>query len=322
MSCQYIYSLPSVAETNDTMIGKTLIRVLDCTTNVDPNELCGLWNYNKCPVDADYCQPFVKGDIIYRQFFVPKNYYSYLFLHIVDVATGEDIVTVQNPLTTENGVAPNFNEYRNIIIDTSKLDNIECFYFYFTGYTCVFEGEELTEFNACVAALVAGGKTTNEAREICLTSFCPEGEEKFYSEPFCKVKCQNTILVEGEYPNYDCNGNFYGTFTSGSATNSYKPQVRLFGSIESTQFDVEEVVINKKRKSAKKLETFLFRTKRIPYYVAQQLSNIFASKTITVEGVEYQRSLNLAKNNDEGTMWIVSTTLVQECDEIDFTCDN
>lgn len=322
MSCQYTYPLPSVAETNDTLIGKLLIRVLDCDTNIEQNELCGLWNFNKCPVDSDYCQPFVKGDVIYRQFFTPNNYYHYSFLHIVDVTTGLDIVTVQNPLTSETGLDKNNNKFLNLMIDTSKLDNIECFYFKFSGYTCEFKGIELTEFNACVAALVAEGKTTSQAREICLGSFCPDGEETFYSEPFCKVKCQNTILVEGEYPNYDCYGNFYGTFKSGSATNSYKTQVRLFGSIESTQFDVEEVIINKKRKSAKKMETFLFRTKRIPYYVAQQLSNIFASKTITVDGVEYQRSINIAKNNDEGSMWIVSTTLVQECDEIDFTCDN
>jgi hypothetical protein len=322
MSCQYIYPLPSVAETNDTLIGKTLIRVLDCSTNIKTNELCGLWNFNKCPSDREYCQPFVEGDIIYNQFFTPKNYYHYTFLHIIDVSTGEDIVTAINPLTTEVGVDKNNNKFLNIMIDTSKLDNIECIYFKFIGYTCEFKGTELTEFNACVAALVAEGKTTSQAREICLTSFCPDGQEIFYSEPYCKVKCQNTILVKGYYPNYDCNGNFYGTFTSGSTTNSFIPQVRLFGTIEPTQFDIEETLIGSKRKSSKLLETFLLRTKRIPYYVAQQLSNIFASKTITVEGVDYTKAINLAKNNDEGSMWIISSTLVKECSEINFTCDN
>lgn len=322
MSCQYIYPLPNVAETNDTLIGKTTIRVLDCSTNVELNELCGLWNFNKCPNDKFYCQPFVSGDIIYRQFFSPNNYYQYVFVHVIDIETGEDIVTAQNPLSSETGVDKNNNKFLNLMIDTSKLENIKCIYFKFVGYTCEFKGDELTDFNACVAALVADGKTTQQAREICLSSFCPDGEEIFYSEPFCKVTCENTILVQGEYPNYDCNGNFYGTFTSGSATNSHKAQVRLFGVVEPTQFDIEETLTNNKRKSAKKIETFLLRTKRIPYYVAQQLSNIFASKTTTVDGVEYSRAVNIAKNNDEGSMWIVNSTLLKECDEINFTCDN
>lgn len=322
-TCKYTYPLVSVEESNNSLIGKLTIRVLDCTNNVKANELCGLWNFSHCPSDKDYCQPFVTGDIIYKQFFNPKNYYSYSFIHIIDAATGEDINTYANPLSIEQGYDKNETLFSNLLIDTSLLEDIKCFYIKVVAFTCKFrEPADLAEFNACVADLVAGGATTQEAREICLTNLCPENMDVVYSEPYCKVTCENTILVQGYYPNYDCNGNFYGTFTSGSTTNSFIPQIRLYGSVEPNQYDIEETVVNGKRKAAKKMETFLFRTKRIPYYVAQQLSNIFASKTITVDGEEYLRAINISKNNDEGRMWIVNSTLIQECDEINFTCDN
>lgn len=322
-NCKYLYELPSVAQSNNTLVNKKVIRVLDCNNNVIANELCNLWNFSHCPNDKDYCQPFVSGDVIYKQFFTPRNYYSYAFIHIIDTSTGEDVVTAVNPLTIEAGYDKNDNYFRNLMIDTSKLDDIKCFYFKIIGFTCKFkEPAQIAEFNACVSDLMGEGYTQSQAREICLNSLCPDNKETVYSEPYCKVSCQNTILVQGEYPNYDCNGNFYGTFTSGSATNSFIPQIRLYGTVEPSQFDIEEVLVNNKRKSTKQFETFLFRTKKIPYYVAKQLSNIFASKTITVDGEEYLRAVNITKNNDEGSMWIVNSTLIQECDSVNFTCDN
>ena len=321
-TCKYTYDLVGAIETNNSYIGKKVIRVLDCQNNISLNELCGLWNYNKCPNDKWYCQQFVTGDIIYKQFITPRNYFNYGFIHLIDVATGEDIVSYASPLTYEFGYDKNDNLFSNIMIDTNLIDETKCFYIKIVNFSCNLRGVILTEFNDCVSALEGEGKTTSEAQETCLTNLCPDSMAVYYSEPYCKVTCENTILVQGEYPNYDCNGNFYGTFTSGSSTNSFIPQVRLFGTVEPTQFDIEETLINNKRKSAKRMETFLFRTKRIPYYVAQQLSNIFASKTITIDGVEYLRAINITKNNDEGSMWIVNSTLVQECDEINFTCDN
>lgn len=322
-NCIYIWPLDSTEESNNTIIGKNTIRVLDCSNNVNNNELCNLWNFTHCPSDTDYCQPFVKGDIIYKQFFNPRGYFSYSFIHIIDVSTGLEIVTSENPLTIEQGYDKNDNQFTNLIIDTSKLENIECLYFYIKAFTCKFkEPTEITAFNTCVSNLVESGKTTVEAQEICLTSICSESIVNVYSEPYCLVKCFNTVLVEGFYPNYDCNGNFYGTFTSGSTTNSFKPQIRIAGEVTPNQFDVEEVLINKKRKSAKLLETFLFRSKKLPYYMVQRLANIFASKTVTIDGVEYNGAVNLTKNLEDGEMWAIQTTLTQECDEINFTCDN
>ncbi len=322
-SCKFTYDMATTPESNETLIAKTVIRVLDCSNNVRANELCNLWNFSHCPSDKDYCQPFVKGDIIYKQFFNPRNYYSHSYIHLINAATGEDVSTYVNPLSYEQGYDKNDNLFTNLMIDTTSIEDVSCFYFKIVAFKCKFkEPSEITAFNDCVKDLKDLGYTTLQAQEICLTDMCSESMDVIYSEPYCKVTCQNTILVEGYYPNYDCNGNFYGKFTSGSTTNSFKPQIRLMGSVDPNQFDIEETLTNRKRISARKIETFQFRTKRIPYYVAEQLSNIFASKTVTVDGTEYLRAINITKNNDEGTMWIVNSTLLQECDEINFTCDN
>lgn len=321
-SYTYTWPLTLTPETNNSFIGKNTIQVLNCQLNVNSNELCNLWNFSHCPSDTDYCQPFVKGDIIYKQFFNPRGYFTYSFLHIVNIATGEDVVTALNPLTTEAGYDKNDNLFTNIIIDTEKLDDIECFYFYVRAFSCKFkEPADLSEFNDCVSDLQEQGYTLQEARESCLIDLCPGSMTNLYSEPYCIVKCQNTILIEGEYNNYDCNGNFYGTFTSGSSTNSFKSQMRIVGEVAPTQFDIEEVVVNKSRKSTKRLQSFLLRSKKLPYYMVERLANIFASKSVTIDGSVYQGTTNLSKNLEDGEMWVISTTLTQEC-ENDFTCDN
>lgn len=320
--CKYTFVLSNTEETNETLVAKKVIRVLDCQNNITQNELCNLWNFSHCPNDDDYCQPFIKGDIIYKQLFIPKNYFKYMFVHVIDMETGEDSPALTAATTSEKGFDSNENEFRNLIINTTDPGTTKCFYIKIVGYTCDFKGDDLTAFNSCVSDLQADGYTLKQAQEICLSSMCSDGQEIIYSEPYCLVACQNTIEIKGFYPNYDCNGNFYGAFASGSATNSFVPRMRIFGVVEPADFLVEETVVNKKRKAAKKIKTVNLMSKKIPFYVVEQLANIFASQVVTVEGEEYLGAVSLSKNNDEGMMWIIKTTLQQECDTINFSCDN
>lgn len=314
--------MPVVAESNETLIAKKVIRVLDCNTNIDVNELCGLWNFNKCPTDKSYCQPFNEGDIIYKQFFTPPGYYFKSFLHIIDSATGIKIPNAGTFTTTETGTDLKGNIYGNLIIDTSLMGSVTCFYISFTGFTCQMKDPaDLSDFNTCVADLVSDGYSTKEAQEICLDNMCPDSKEVYYSEPYCLNKCRPSILIEGFYPGYDCNGNFYGKFASGSLTNSYKSQFRAYGIVEPANFNIEETLVGNKRKSTKKLTAFLLMMKPVPFYVAEQLANIFASQKVYVDSVEYLRAASIAKDNEEGSMWIIKSTLLQECNEINFTCD-
>jgi len=172
----------------------------------------------------------------------------------------------------------------------------------------------------CIADLVGDGMTTEEATLICLANYCDP--IIIYSEPYCLAPCQNTILLEGYYPGHDCYGQYYGTFT-GNVTNSYINQIRVFANIESQNFSIEEVTNNgTKRVSTKLTENFLFRTNfGVPYYVANKIATIFAAKYVYADEVLYTNTNNVEKNNDESSMWFVSTSMVRECGDTDFSCN-
>lgn len=320
MNC--IYEIPVIltAESNNTFIQKKVFKILDCVNDNAGQEACQLWAYTKCNSDSDYCQPFVKGDIIYRQFISPREYYTFKFFHLVDSVSGVDI-PISGIVTFEVGYDADDNEYTNVIIDTTNL-NSECFYFYFSTFKVnVKDPEKFEEYEQCVADLILDGVPESEASELCANNIYSDFRERFYSEPYCLIKCTGTIVLEGYYPSYDCNRNFYGTFTSGSATNSYKNRIRIAGEVDPNQINIESVKFNKKRKSTTILNSFLLRSKKLPYYMVQRLAVIFASKEIIVDGAVYEGAESMSKNIDEGKMWIIETTLTQECGETNFTCE-
>lgn len=321
-TCKYTYPLISEAESNDTLIATTVIRVLDCNNSVQSNSLCGLWNFSRCPADKDYCQPFVSGDVVYKQIHAPKNYYQYSFIHIYDADSGAEITNTTDLLTTETGFDSNDTIYSNFIINTDKLVGVKCFYFKYVGFTCKFkEPSDIADFNTCVNDLIASGKNTQEAREICLTSMCPNNMDVMYSEPYCEARCQDTLLIEGHYTKYDCNGNYYAPFIAAPTTNSYVSQMRIYGVVEPSEFLIEEVIVNTTKKSSKQIKIVNLLSKPLPFYVVEQLATIFNSQYVKVDGITYEGHTNLSKNNEEGLMWIIKTPLRISCDDINFTCE-
>jgi hypothetical protein len=323
----YIVSLPSVAQDNKTLIAKKVIRVLDCSSNLPINESCYSWNYNHCPGDNDYCNPFIVGDKIYQQFFGPQGKYTVILVQVYNAATNEEIVGDYPFLTIENGVDANLVGFKNIIIDTDKFDDIDCFYTRIKAYVCnsLQNPVILEEFEACVADLIASGKTQTQAYEICLDGLCEDATiDIAYSEPYCKIECeQDSILIEGYYPKYDCNGNFYGEFSSTQKTNSYKTQIRILGEVGPVDNNIEVTFINTtKRKTAQNFVTHNIRGhEKMPYYVIQKIANIFASQKVYVDGVEYLNGIKISKNNEQGKMWILDENITTTCGEVDFSCD-
>lgn len=319
MTYQYIVSLPSVAETNETLIAKKTVRVLDCSVSVPESNECNLWNFAKCPGDAAYCNPFYPGDILYSQFHSPKGYFNNISYDVIDTATG--LAIAAGSVTGESGQDDNFTAFLNIIVDTTNI-TAKCFYIKIRAYKCKLDRDQKDTLEACVADLMEEGKSFNEAMDICLGNLCPEGIQYFYSEPYCNAGCRTSILLEGVYPQKDCNGNLYAPFTSNPPTNSYKNQIRVFGEINSVGFTIEEVTLNGKDRTSSDLdESFLLRTSPIPYYVANKIAVIFAAKEFYIDGVRYYNSVDLQKNNDENNMWLVSTTVTRGCGPIDFTCN-
>lgn len=316
---QYTVPLVSTAETNETLIAKKVIRVLDCSVSVAESNECNLWNYAKCPGDQSYCNPFLPGDIIYSQFHAPVGYYNNLTFEAIDTATG--LVITPSPVTTETGKDNSNTAYINILVNTEEMTS-KCFYIRAKAYKCKLDREEKEELEICVADLMEEGKSESEALDICLGNLCPDGIQYFYSEPYCNATCRQTILLEGIYPRYDCYKNLYADFSSNPSTNSYKNQIRVFGEVNSNGFAIDEVTLNGlKRTSSTINESFLLRTNPIPYYVANKIATIFAAEEFYIDGVRYYNSVDLQKNNDENNMWLVSTIVTQQCGPNDFTCN-
>lgn len=322
---QYTVPLPSTAETNETLIAKKVIRVLDCSSSLDTNSSCLSWNYNHCQGDKEYCNPFILGDKIYQQFFGPPDKYTTILIQVFDASTHEEIVLDYPYLTIENGLDANGIEFKNIIIDTTKFDGIDCFYTRIKGFNCTFETpEEIAAYEACVEDLIAQGKTESESIDSCLESLCENATiDISYSDPYCKIECgQESLLIEGFYPAYDCHGNYYGEFTKDQPINSYKIQIRIMGEVSPTDNNVEVTFINNtKRKTAQNFVTHNLRGhEKVPYYVIQKIANIFASQKVYIDGIEYLNGIKISKNNEQGKMWIIDENITTTCGEVDFSC--
>ena len=315
----YNHSNAQVAESNDTLIIKKVITNLDCSRNLIDESACSLWHYTKCDADKDYCNPYVIGDKIYIQKFI-SDVERRKIAYFAEVYNSEtDTLITTTGLSYEEGTDSQGTGYANFILDTTDID-VQCFYIKITIFNCRLNKADSDALNVCIADLVGDGMTTEEATLICLANYCDP--IIIYSEPYCLAPCQNTILLEGYYPGHDCYGQYYGTFT-GNVTNSYINQIRVFANIESQNFSIEEVTNNgTKRVSTKLTENFLFRTNfGVPYYVANKIATIFAAKYVYADEVLYTNTNNVEKNNDESSMWFVSTNMVRECGDTDFSCN-
>ena len=69
----YNVPLTITAESNETLIAKKVIRVIDCGTDTENTNLCAMWNNTRCSNDSLYCNPFIKGDKIYFQYKYSKD---------------------------------------------------------------------------------------------------------------------------------------------------------------------------------------------------------------------------------------------------------
>lgn len=315
----YNQSPAQTPESNDTLIAKKVIRVLDCSTNVYDEDACSLWHYTKCDADKDYCNPYVQGDIIYIQKYLTDIERKKIEVIAEVFNSATDTVITTTGLTTEKGTDSNGVGYINFILDTTDI-TARCFYIRIKIFACRLGKTDTDDYNDCVADLVGDGMTEAEAKLICLANFCDP--ITIYSEPYCLAPCQNTIVLEGYYPGHDCYGNYYGTFT-GNVTNSYKNKIRVFANIESQNFTIEETTTNgTKRTGTQMSENFLFRTTfGIPYYVANKIASIFAAKYVYADSFLYTNTNSVEKNNDESSMWFVSTTMVRVCGDVDFSCN-
>lgn len=318
-SFDYIVSIDSFPQDNKSFINKASVLFKGAGGFSNANENCEGYNFNRCPNDDAYNQPFVLGDKIYLQYLIDVKKYFYTSVIFINSFTGDEF-DGSGALTTQPGLDLLRGNFLNLMIDTAheSFSNIECWYIKIKLYKCsIGDVEFLEEFLACAAANPSEPNPTS----FCYNLLCDDFDY-ITSEPFAIVKCnQNTLLIEGAYDGYDCNGNFYGLFANGDQS-IYKAQLRIAGSVESQGFVISKTVNNLKTIKSQQQEKFLLRSsKKIPYYVVQQLSICFNSAQLIIDDVYYTGGNKIDKNFDEGQMWIINETILKECSEINFSCE-
>lgn len=317
-SLNFIYVVPVTytPEDNETYINKIEVKVLQCLP-IPANDLSSLWNCERCANDDNYCTPVVDGDLIYLQ--LPINdpdvnlYAIYAYDAEGNILNSGAATNIYQVKDSDNG-----NNYLNINVDVSLLDS-ECFYFKVIGVKCPDIDE--AAISVCTEQRqIIYGENFSQASYTCLTEACPDFNS-YFTDMYCKNKCKDTLLLEGDYPGYDCDGNFYGIPFEGDASQQHKLQIRVPATIELVEYGFTETLLNNQKIKSQQLESWLFRTQKVPAYVVTQLAKIFNSKSVVIDSETYNKAVKLSKNFEEGKMWIISETLTKSCDEINFTCN-
>jgi hypothetical protein len=285
-SFDYIVPIVYVTQDNNTKITKKEIYFKDCSFEDLHPEACSAWGQTKCPADSMYCQPYVKGDIIYNQFAYNPETMSEFQITIINMETGLADESVL--ITEQSGPDGEKNYFYNFNIDTNYLsDTTSCFQI--------------------------------------MMSYTEDGEEKtVYSEPYCVIRCeQKSILVEGTYTNKDCNGHYYGLIDGYASI--YRSLFRVRGEVVKVGFDFEETknVTPSQNYTVKSRTMSRYRVyvEKIPPYVAEQLAQCFGSQNLYIDGVQYEKPSKMSKDFDEGQSWIPLLEVTKACDQIDFTCE-
>lgn len=156
------------------------------------------------------------------------------------------------------------------------------------------------------------------------------GPYTVYTEPYRKVQCEKTLLMEGLYNTqgkaaFDCRGNYYGLPTRylGSPF-QYRNSVRLPAEFVWIMFGVE--VERPNRLNTTKItnkDVYRLRSRMLPPYVARQVETVIQSKALIVNGYEYTFSGDVERNNDTSNMWALDLRLeeVTECYERIYNCE-
>jgi hypothetical protein len=146
---------------------------------------------------------------------------------------------------------------------------------------------------------------------FCFVTKGAEDKECFCSEPFKLEVCadkKQSVLIESQYSGTDCFGLYYGTnFTQtwGGLPFPYSNQIRIPCAFEQTNFNITKSIIDTSQKTtaSQVCENWEMNTFPIPQTFAKLLASIVAGADIMIDGVEYQTSGEIAKNNEIGSRW-------------------
>lgn len=133
-----------------------------------------------------------------------------------------------------------------------------------------------------------------------------------YTEGFQLTRCDDTVLIQGEYTLKDCFGQYYGDNVEGIGNwGPFYYQYRLRGYLEMDSVSIQKEFVGTQERtvSSQTVEKYTLKTQRLPLQVVKMLSNMLSAPNVTIDGVDYVVDGDLTKNNDVGNQWFLEIPL-------------
>lgn len=136
--------------------------------------------------------------------------------------------------------------------------------------------------------------------------------------------CSVSVLVEGHYNGFDCDGNFYGSFdaSTGGGAGKMLRSLRVPGSFEINGFP-ETAEQNERGTTTKRTvkERAKLRTWNISEATARELVGILIADTVYINGEPWDKKSAIEKNNDENPDWLPDIDFERDYCERGLACD-
>jgi hypothetical protein len=269
------------------------------------------WNCNLCGSASAFYAPYVAGDIIPFQTQFADNY---------NVPT--DVITAgfQTSVSATHYVKVELQDCCGVTVSEYIDDFCEV---YWVGYS-VETGSIQTWF-VNTGLFPTGLECFRLKITYYRDSGAPVVERTLYTEYYKEVaNCGGigTALIESTYPNYDCNGNYYGQLTNtlglGNAAfyNSMRieGEVEFFGESESVTENDRNVVIKKDI-----TENYGIISGVVPPYFIKRLAQTVRGNAVTVDGIQYQ-NFSYDSKPETSKMFLLDLTFNKKCSIDNRTC--
>jgi hypothetical protein len=282
------------------------------------------WNCNYCGNDHEYYQPYNDTDIIYIQSWFKDvvsadpssptaGWYDasindwYIRARIRDYS-GVLITETPSEFILAGGVGYVDNKsFQNIQIDpnTEAMAGVDCFY---------------VEFEVITTPAV--GSTEAEV-------------EIYRTEPYKRITCEQSFLIEGIFTSFDSICNFYDISTNmyvpGTDENQWlkhRDRYRVLGNYEfvgtsNTCNLVGDGTQSQDKSGTIRKNVYRLRTRGIPPYVAERMANSITGDYFVIDDcISVICHGGLEKNNELGTMWYIDTQIEQTAAEVKHSACN
>jgi hypothetical protein len=297
MEFDYTVNLTFTAEKVETFGKDIELIAMECGFTQE-NSMDDLFCNNACANDNPYCNPFTDDDKLYFQWSLPMPIssggaptegfiigamHSFILAELID--DNENVLMNLADFADTYGVGFDKNHFpfQFLVIDCSKLTT-ECFHLRLTygdGYS----------------------------------------NKYWYSEPFCRVQCEGTILLRGEYTCKDQVGSMYSLFdTYLQNQNEYVAEIRLRASFEKTGYDITKTIVQNEVMGTTSKAKFTLMTEKVPEYVADKIAICLAGKRVYIDGIQYECADGFDKELIDSSMWMITATLTEIVTEIPQDC--